>query len=280
MVRIVLDTNQVGQVCRRGTSSFLGRLTLVLNPHRLAEILLSPQGAERLRGISEFPIRFGVDPSIALATVASGTDAQALSYKPFYPPHSQVHRVWRRALKVDLSFLRKEARRIKDANRDGMRRLCEKVRLASKRLKDERSRGESPHSVKNLATIEDGMQALHAPNLLGPHFLRERLNAGSSKDLEAAASHRLVTNPYTNHFLRFLVTLHLGYGDAWADPALNVSPSPNRDDVADMLLTLYANDGDIIVTGDKKFRRAYEFMDIQRTVKILTWTECMEFLTR
>lgn len=280
MVRIVLDTNQVGQICRRGTSSFLGRLTLVLTPHSWAEILLSPHGAERLRGISEFPIRFGVEPSIALSTVASGTDAQALSYKPFYPPHSRVHRVWRRALKAVSSILRNEARRIKDANRDGMRHLCEQFQLASKRLKDDRSRGESPHAVKNLVTIENGMQALDAPSFLVPHILGERVNGGSTKDLEVAASHRLVTNPYTNRFLRFLVTLHLGYGDAWADPALNVSPSPNRDDVADMLLTLYANDGDIIVTGDKKFRRAYEFMDIQRTVKILTWTECVESLAR
>ncbi len=43
---------------------------------------------------------------------------------------------------------------------------------------------------------------------------------------------------------------HLSISRVWADQALNFDPFPERDDWTDIILLLYAADGDVIVSAD------------------------------
>ena len=52
----------------------------------------------------------------------------------------------------------------------------------------------------------------------------------------------------------------------WQDQTLNFDPSPERDDIADMMLALYAANGDIILTNDNKLKKAIATIEGERGV--------------
>ncbi len=45
----------------------------------------------------------------------------------------------------------------------------------------------------------------------------------------------------------------------------------NRNDVPDIMLALYAADGDTIVTNDKRLQAAFRFCDPLEKVRVSTW---------
>lgn len=279
-MRVILDTNQVAAICRlsSATREAWRELIFVLSAHVWAEIVLGPHGRDRLAVISALPIQFGADLPTALRAVAKGTDAQASVYEPFLRRKSQLDRTMRQAPKAPTHLLQREAREIKDSNRQRMLDIGRDIQSASKRFRDAKSRGESPVPAKGLGTIDDAMVALGAPGYLISQLLAPEDRSGAGKQETETAASRLVANPYTRRFLQFVVTVHLGYANAWADSTLNVSPSQHRDDITDMTLALYAGDGDILLTADKMFRRAYEHIDPDRTTQIMTCDECIQFL--
>lgn len=164
------------------------------------------------------------------------------------------------------------AERIKQVNRDHLENLSNGIRLVSKKNRDAQSRGEQIDLLKNLKSIKDAMASLDVSKTICSVI--PNIDKG---DLYAS-SLRLMSNPHTRRFLLFTFTLHLGYGDAWLNSALNVSASGNRDDLSDMALTLYARKGDIILTEDKMFQRIHKHIDLQQHIQIMTCEKCIEYL--
>lgn len=275
-MRVVLDNNQVAAICRlnSATRAAWRGLIFVLPPLVWAEIVLGPHGRARLAVICKLPIQFGADVPIALRAVAFGTDAQAAVYEPFIRRKSQLDRTMRQAPKKPTRLLQSIARETKDSNRRCMLRLDRAVRSASKRFRDAQSRGECPVPVNGLETIDDAMAALAAPGSFISYLLAPGDRSDAGKTETEAYTSRLKANPYTRRFWQFVITVHVGYANGWKESSLNVSPSENRDDLTDMTLALYARKGDIILTADRMFRRAYEHIDPGRTTRIMT---CDEF---
>jgi hypothetical protein len=46
--------------------------------------------------------------------------------------------------------------------------------------------------------------------------------------------------------------------------------------VPDIMLSLYAADGDVIVTGDKMFTKLFRHSESDGRVKVMTWMECLD----
>ena len=279
-MRVILDTNQVAAISRVDSATWGAwrGLIFVLPLDVWAEIVLGPHGRDRLAVISGLPIQFGADLMTALRTVAEGTDAQAAVYEPFIRRKSQVDRTMRRLPNAPTRLLQREARKLKDSNRQSMLKIVQRSGLASKKFRDARSRGESPVAVKGLETIDDAMRVFGAPGSLISQLLAPGDRSDAGKPEAEAGLSRVFANPYTRRFMQFLVTVHVGYANGWADSTLNVSPSENRDDITDMTLALYAGEGDIILTADSMFRRAYEHIDPDRTTRVMTCDECVQFL--
>ncbi len=281
-MRIVLDANQAGKLARLACAHkrIFRHATLVLTREICAEIALGPDAPGRLQALSALTVRFGVEPPSALRQVAAGTDAQAATYDPVYPRRCATHRLLRRTLKGDATSLLTSASGWKARNREVMRETVERIRSATKRVRDARSRGESPRVIENLSNVDDAMTMSNFLQRYVPYLLGSGGSGTANQVDEEAASERLMTNPYTRRYLRFMVGLYVGYGSGWADNVVNVPACAQRDDFPDMQLPLYAKQADIILTADKKFRRLYESIDRARTVRVLTCDECVELIKR
>ena len=87
----------------------------------------------------------------------------------------------------------------------------------------------------------------------------------------------ILANSSLRRFLRLELTYGLAYGDCWNSTEMNNigDLQAGRNDVTDIMLALYARDGDTIVTNDQRFRRAFRFIDPDEKVCLATWSDCV-----
>jgi hypothetical protein len=278
-MRFVIDNNEVTNILKTTqlTRAQKERLTVVLPPLVWAEAVLGPHRA-RLYGLLDYGIRFGIDVAQVLRNAATATDAQLRNVDSLVRKGSLTHRRCLYELKTCPPERLLRAREIKDGNLADMDRNYRLFQAACRQARDARSRGGEPGLLKDLPSLDAAIAALgdrlnipfHAPD-------DDPAPARTFRELLTSGNVRL------ENFVRFDMCLNFARTGSWKDKNLNVAgPSGKRDDVPDMTLPLYADAGDIIVTGEKekKFGRLFRMGDPMKQVRVMLWHDCVTMIRK
>ncbi|MHC5055197.1 MAG: hypothetical protein ACYTKD_10835 [Planctomycetota bacterium] len=272
-MRVVLDTNQAASV-QRNASAGAGevcRATIVLPPLVWAEILVQGGYAKsRLSAIAQHDLRFGLDYKECLEALGLLDEERVQAFYPIYRADCDFHRTLSDALHDPPKELLCQANQIKGEYADFIAPLCAKANaMLRKGRADRRTRAESKFSSMDEAMAVCG---LHKAKALYAAVIRtcdrHQPVCGVDEFCEA-----VLANPCLNRFIRLQVCLAIGYCHQWRDGKLNMDVSPDRDDSTDMVITLYARDGDAIATADRKLRAALHHIDPAGSISVGTWDE-------
>ena len=239
-----------------------------------AEILLGPSPKQRLDLLAKYDLVFGMFLPDIYANLSCLNEEEIQEFQPVIDSKSDLYGKYMQRMLQSPDNLMDQARSQKQLASIGSAKLITKIRGFSKSYKDAKSRGQHI-KIQKFATIDEVMPVM--AKVFETQLLSDVTNYG--KRLMRATSadslyQAVMSNMYLARFLRLLACMHVGYGHNWQDEALNIDPSENRNDRTDMVLGLYAGDGDIIVTQDRKLRNALRCIDPLGQVNIKTWDEC------
>ncbi|MEK6676870.1 MAG: hypothetical protein AABZ47_14595 [Planctomycetota bacterium] len=240
------------------TPSQKRRITLILPPRVWSEASLGPSPIERLTGLTEFVLRFGMEWGHVSRVARTLTDAQLASFQPIVPNKSRLHRSFLNLLMNGTEFVAEDARQMKQEVLSTNEDVSSFIAADNKQTRDALSRGENIVLVRDVLDIDHVKQNVSNCEWFGLSYERIRIN------------------PILHRCVKLYVHVHLGYANCWRDKTLNVTVGPGRDDFTDISLALYAADGDVILTADKKFGDAFRSIDPHRRVEIKTWDEVIK----
>jgi hypothetical protein len=269
-MRLILDTNQVSAFVRGngGVAPSRSAGTVILAPAVMAEVCLSEFPQERLQRLSRYSLRFGLEYPEIMSEVARLTEKQIRTFDPLVLAGTARHELYR------VELMKPPLQRAKSYI-DGCRRILKdkRSRLAQFRRAntDALSRGERMEECKGITDIQHAMSmfARDVDMPIPAGIVRSVVHAGGGSMRANTFSglwQAILKNPQLLRFYRAMLALHLGYGHAWKDDRLNIDPSERRNDITDILLLLYAADGDTILTEDKKLTRLLRCIDVESRV--------------
>jgi hypothetical protein len=271
-MRIVLDANQIADLTKavENDPSIAKDRAIVLPARVWAEILLSPYWERRLTALKRFNLVFGLDVRTIYRQLAILTKDEICVFDPIIAQDSFEHQCHLMNLERPTEEMLKEAKQIKTDSEEWGCEIKEKLRGFRKQNLDAHSRGETIQGrcyetiADVIGELGNGADSPMAKSLIdgvtknGTILLR----AGSPKVFFDA----VLKNPRLSRFLRFIWAVHLGYAHAWSDDCLNIDPTENRNDLTDMTLAIHPDDGDVILTADRKFKMIFRHIDAEHRI--------------
>ena len=274
-MRLILDTNQVNSL--RTTPAPDGVYpVIVVPPMTWAETLGSPHYAvERLHSVAEHNIRFGMDVFTIYERLRELTEDEIAKFDPVYAVDSIEHRRLLAGLLSPTAEHWKRAAELKAMAAQYAVDIQAKIAKSRKRQLDAKSRGETPE-VGSWSDIDAAdHRVISGPEASYRLAFINDITEGGSLPIAAASGDSLydavLRNPALRRFIRTQAIVLFGYAETWGDSLLNVSVAPTRNDFPDIMLTLFARDGDVILVKDGKFRRAFRHGDADMKVGLQTW---------
>jgi hypothetical protein len=257
-MRIVIDSNQL--------SLFLSKINppgvvhgegITIAPYVFAEMLLHPDAQQLVRQLRSFDILVGLEPSDVMAELSALDEKAIVSFMPYNPTFTLPTRLEGQ----DISL----ARSIKASNRAFANTMFGCAKLFRKRLRDEGLK----HKFSGMSEVLElsFLQSLVFDSV--SHKQARTLAVPDEKYLYVAVMH----NRYLSRYFKMILCYVISYSRAWADQTWNFDPSGNIDDWTDITLPLYAADGDIILTADKKLRTAISIIERPDAVHVKTVQE-------
>ena len=129
------------------------------------------------------------------------------------------------------------------------------------RAKAFRQRITSKNAQRKFDSIEEAVAELSS----FPSMVVDWVSNGARRQLKVADPQELYPAVIANQHLRrlFYSLLYyiLAWSRAWSNQSWNFDPSPKFDDWTDATLPLYAADGDVVLTADKKLRTALKAIE-------------------
>jgi hypothetical protein len=259
-MRLIVDANQADPI--RFSYKRLPakcRPTLVI-PYRIwGELLIGSDADKRRRALAKFPLLYGMDMAAIFDELAQRSEDRIRSFVPIYRQGSLEHE---RLHKTFLHPTHDQVRLAYELKADGeMSRQRVSVNLPQlrKKQKDQanaaKSRGETLE-YEEWRNIEDAT-----------HHLPRPIAAKSGDTMFDA----VWDNPILRRFLRLQAMVCLGYAqNVWENPELNRTVKKKTDDVPDVSLTLYARDGDAILTADG-IKERMKLADVEKRVEVMAW---------
>lgn len=281
-MRCAIDANQIAELARpsRLTPEEKREITLALPPLVWEEYLLRSRPQQGLRELASYNIRFGIGVWDALESVRLLTDAQIRGFEPFVPKNSSLQKKLLADLRNCDQSMITLAQENKALRKLDNRQIATTVRANAKNERDARSRGESLALIEDMKDINECLRVSRNAFVgAGEPLLSAESNRATSTDpLESfrPLPDAALENPYLARFFRMFSAQISAFQGMWANKDLNITASENRNDFTDMSLALYANDGDIILTNDAKFRRLFEHCEPERRVRVMTWQQYLE----
>ena len=273
-MRLIVNTNQASSIVNTAAS---GPRTLVIPPLVWAEILLSPPCHRLLRvqAIDRYDVLFGLDNPEIYGRLRRMNEDQIRGFDPVFPAGSVEHLASRFNFLPPRTEMLERARQLRQDSAHCAELLTKTLGRYARGRQASKSKGKTYGSIDEA----EFCLVLGENATVRAHFLKDitgdgacAICASSNESFYAA----VLDNHALRRFLRLYVTYLLGYGDSWADKELNrIHPSPNRNDIPDMMLALYAVDGNTILSNDKYFRKAFRFADPDEKVRLATWEECV-----
>jgi hypothetical protein len=244
----VLDTNQAARLPHfhlyTGTNQIRKRLTL--SPMVLAEILLRENPGPTLARLRGYKLRFGNDLRPAFDRFANSGG----SFDPFVSA-TDVSRLnfLMAALKDPTDHHRSWAREQKATVRSYLEMMKKGFLDSGERFK---AAGVKPSKYQTLdeALTDDFM----AYRQMVVHVMANGTMPIASLERDAFFD-RIMESPKLRRFWRAFLFCLVSWGKQWRvgrnNQQRNFGVAPDRDDMTDLILLLYADDGDSIITGDK-----------------------------
>lgn len=242
------------------------------SPHHLAP---------RLRALARYDLIFGMDWSGVLGALRSLSEDDVRTFVPTLPASSEPHKI------LLHSFRSPEPQRLwraTDIKRDAAsdrRRSIFWLSQRKKENKDAKSRGEATR-IAVFSNIEEAeSHFISGDKAVRRRTLLDEITDGNAT-IRALSRNSLfdaiLANASLRRFLRLELTYLLAYCDCWDSADMNNigDLQAGRNDVPDMMLALYARDGDTILTNDRYFRKAFRFIDRDEKVRLATWNECVQ----
>lgn len=278
----VLDTNQAARLpeFRRYTGTNQIRKRLTLTPLVLAEILMRANPEPTLERLRQYEIRFGTELRPAFEEFISGA-----RFRPFVRDFPRLkflvsalegptdrHRSWASEQKIavrgylgTMATVFENWRRLSRESEIEHERLRQ-IQLArgDERVRDsERRRRPDKYDTLDEA-LNDDLLSFRSTVLFV--FTNGRSRQSSAE--HAAMFERIMAEPCLRRFWRAFLYCNVSWGRQWQDQKRNFDPSPNRDDMTDLQLLLYAEDGDTIITADKLLPRMLPEVEPSGTIRV------------
>lgn len=271
VMNLVIDCNQASQlpIERSKTKSH----SLVLSCASLAEILLRTDPRPTLARIRSYHFIIGLDVPDVMAELTRITLEEIKSFKPFYAGRglyqhdyeylvegiykpSTDHAAWAAATKA--RHLQNCARLTEQSvpARNEIKKVVQEHRNQAKKNKVDAE--EKPSSYMELLPYE-------TPEMTG--FVYGVVSAllmshGCEPDRIRPIYSAMLCNQYLWRLFRSVHAYCLGRAGCWKDQKSNFRPAATADDITDILLPLYAGDGDAIVTQDRLLVRLIPLIEV------------------
>jgi hypothetical protein len=259
-MRIVIDNNQLLPFLQKMDSSGSER-EVTLAPYVLAEALLH-KAQQQVDLLRPFDVLIGLEPSDVLASVAELDEEGIIGFIPYNPAFTLPTTL----TPEDIST----ARSVKANNRAFAETMLNCARLFRKLLRD----GGLKHKFSDFSeTLER----------LGPSFLRPLIfTSVSNRNFrtvivsdEKSLYTAVMRNRHLSRYFKMILYYVISYSRVWDDEHKdrNFDPSAGIDDWTDITLPLYAADGDIILTADRKVQTAIRTIEPSDAVQVKTTQE-------
>lgn len=252
-MRIVIDSNQLFPFLEKMDAAGAKR-EVTLAPYVFAEALLH-KAQRQIDLLRRFDVLFGLEPPDVMATVAGLNEEGILGFMPYDTEFTLPTMV----TQEDIST----AQCVKARNRKFGDSMSKKAILFRKCLR-----------AKEISCkFSDFSEML---DQLGPLFLQslvfESISNKNSRTLavpdEKSLYIAVMRNRYLSRHFKIILYYSISYSRAWVDQTRNFDPSGNIDDWTDITLPLYAADGDIILTADKKLQAAIRTVECSDAVHV------------
>jgi hypothetical protein len=107
-------------------------------------------------------------------------------------------------------------------------------------------------------------------NYVFENLLRDCVSAKGTRPCKVDDAARLrraiMNNPYLGRFWRSLMFYSISWSRLWQNHELNCDPSADRDDFTDLMIPLYAANGDIVLTADTMLKKAIATIELRGEV--------------
>jgi hypothetical protein len=265
---LVLDTNQAGKFPGqlKSTGPAAGAKGIRLPPFVLAEILKRTNPEPTLSKLRAYDVELGIELFDIVEELSKLDREGILRYEPFA---RKGRASWddyedlKASLNASTALHREWARRCKDNNRAFCGELLEKSKEFKKEIKDSSSRsGEKPPKFASLQEALD-VVGRGPESFLGSLICGSISNKGqrdvrlSDGDLFEA----VMGNPFLHRFFVTILYYTIAFSNLWREQGHNFEAAESRDDWTDITVSLYASDGDLVLTADKKLKAAVAFIN-------------------
>ena len=265
-MRAVLDNNQLTPLPAPPESPFAG---VTLAPLVFAEILLRKDPGNALDSLRDYDLLFGKEHAVVATEIAGLEESEIRSYRPYIAPDSTIQAEYAAALFAPQPKHIETARAIKAGNRSFCQRLADTAIEFRKTVLDVKSSGK----FGGKSRFTDITEALaEAPSFHRSLIIMYVTNGGVRSIATASESllvESVLANPNLDRLFRSIFAFVVSVSRGWTDQTWNYDPSGKRDDWTDVILPLYADDGDVILTADGRFRRHVAIIDPSGRVRAL-----------
>jgi len=265
-MRAVLDNNQLTPLPAPSESPFAG---VTLAPLAFAEILLRKDPGNALDSLCGYDLLFGKELSVVMTEIAGLEESEIRSYRPYIAPDSPMQAKYAAAIFAPQPKHIEAARAIKAGNRSFCQRLADIAIKSRKAVLESKSSGK----FAGKSRFTDITEALAEAPSFHRSLITMYVTNGGARTIAAASKDSLVesvlANPNLDRLFRSIFAFVVSVSRGWTDQTWNYDPSGKRDDWTDVILPLYADDGDVILTADGRFRRHVAIIDPNGRVRAL-----------
>jgi hypothetical protein len=260
---LVIDTNQsrrVPETLRRGRIT--GRAKgLTLPPYLMAEVLKRGERprADTLARFGAHTVRLGVEPWLALETVAQLKANQIPSFIPFPAPGDEIERVYRTLLAQSGPAVgagqAKWAAAVTKNHQDFMAGFAQRTQRARREL--------ARRNVEEVDDWDEALKMARGPDsFIGSLVITTLTNGGERSVVEknpAALYRAVMKNPFLRHFYHAILYYIVSVTRVWKDGRLH--RPHHKNDWTDLTMALYVGHRDALVTEDELLRAVFKTID-------------------
>jgi hypothetical protein len=238
-----------------GMNQALKQISLPM--HVFAEILLRGNPEPTLAILRQCNVIFGLEIGEVLKAVSGLNEEQIRTFLPFVSlgtPH-----YYRELYSGFVNLTKKHLDWAKLVKSNGLN-FCGNMNETVLRTRPLRNRLDKITTIEPLVGNNDAFE----------NFLRGCVSAKGTRPCKVDDPTRLraavMNNPYLGRFWRSFMFYSVSWSRLWKNQELNCDPTADRDDFADLMLPLYAANGDIVLTADNMLKKAIATIEVRGDV--------------
>jgi hypothetical protein len=271
-MNIIVACNQASRLPTDRTKT--KNYSLILSPRVLAEIFLRSNPHPTLERIRHYHFKIGLDIADVMSELISRQSSEEItSFEPFYAQRKTYQQNYEGLIEGIYKPTPDHATWA-SRTKTGHRQICATLTDHSLPARKEIRKALQEHqslAKKNMVPAEgkpssyQDILPYETPESSGFIFdvvSKSLFNYGCEPDRVRQIYRAVLSNQYLGKLFRSLHAYALGRAGGWKDQKDNFSPSTTVDDVTDILLPLYAGDGDAIVTEDTMITRLLSLVEV------------------